>query len=226
MILSYKALNPRVIPEKIHFLSTHTTGSGCYCSHFRSDGSLLVGTSSGIMLYEDDYCQPKIKTKSRQVTSIDDYYNEGSKGYLFMVHTIDTRIVRLTTDLIDSKQHFKFPGKKGAFLATSAKAIAVGAHESIIVYNRKGLKQFTKQLAHGPSQLCFDRSGDLLVTGNNCLRKYRLADDDMDLIWTCDTLTRPYGLSTMRNGLIIVISSGENGYLYLVSEEGAMLKLF
>ena len=69
-----------------------------------------------------------------------------------------------------------------------------------------------KNFDYQPLQIRFDEHGDLLVTGNSALRKYRLSEDasGITLIWSCEKLTKAYGLCIMDNGIILVISQGDD----------------
>ena len=79
-----------------------------------------------------------------------------------------------------------------------------------------------KNFDYQPLQIRFDEHGDLLVTGNNALSKYRLSEDNsgVTLICSCEELTKAYGLCIMDIGIILVISQGDDGSVYVISEGG------
>ena len=82
--LQFEKLDPKVIPQKIDLISTHETTNVSYCTHYQTDGSLLVGAGKGIMLYKDDYSKPQ-QILSTQITSVDK--NMGKEGvYFFISH--------------------------------------------------------------------------------------------------------------------------------------------
>ena len=225
LISGFDKLNPKVIPQKIDLISTHETSKVSYCTHYQSDGSLMVGTGDGIMVYKDDYSKPQ-KTLSKHITSIDRNMSvEG--GYFFITHMKDSRTVKLTTDCVHMTDEFEFEyiGTRGTFLATFARIIAVIAPKCIKLYSLASKLICIENVDYQPLQIRFDDYGDLLVTGNNAMRKYRLSEDDsgMTMLWSCEELTKAYGLCIMENGVILVISKDGSGSVFLISEEGQML---
>ena len=170
-----------MIPHKIKIITIYETSEVSYCTLYQSDGSLLVGTGDGMMIYREDYSKPQQTLSGHAITSTDKNMGEEG-GYVFISHQKDLRTVKLTTDFICQSDCFEFEykGTRGTFLATSAKVIAVIALKCIKLYSKGSLLLCTKYFDYQPLQIRFDEHGDLLVTGNNELRKYDVSEGSRD----------------------------------------------
>ena len=129
---------------------------------------------------------------------------------------------------------FRFPAKStlAIYLSLSAKYIAAAAdrdNKIIQLYNRatksvtiKALPGHTYQYNHH-----FLPDGGLLVTGwGGELIKYRIPeaeDKQLDIVWTCEGLDFPNGVSSDERGLIYAAGS-ENKTIYIINDEGLRQK--
>ena len=136
----------------------------------------------------------------------------------------------------EHEELFRFPAKsaKASFLAVSAKYIAATDkdNKTIQLYNRatKSVKSRRLPGHTNPYNQHFLPDGSLLVTGLAGavykLIKYRIPEEEdkqLEIIWTCEGLDFPMGVSSDEKGLIYAAGS-ENKTIYIINDEGLRQK--
>ena len=129
----------------------------------------------------------------------------------------------------EHEELFRFPAKsnQASFFSVSAKYMAATDRDNntIQLYNRT-TKSVTSRALPGltkPYNLHLLPDGSLLVSGaGGKLIKYRIPEEEnkqLEIVWACEGLDFPFGVSSDENGMIYV-GGAENKTIYIINEKG------
>ena len=135
----------------------------------------------------------------------------------------------------EHEELFRFPAKStlASYLYVSAKYIAAADRDNktIQLYNR-ATKSVTMKALPGhtfPYNHHFLPDGSLLVTGlagtAYKLIKYKIPEEEdkqLEIVWTCEGLDTPIGVSSDEKGLIYVAGQ-KNKTIYIINDKGLRL---
>ena len=133
----------------------------------------------------------------------------------------------------EHEELFRFPTEStlASFLSVSAKCIAAldSDNKTIQLYNR-ATKSVTSRALSGhtnPYNLHFLPDGSLLVTVDGTkLVKYRIPEEEetlLEIVWTCEGLDSPIGVSSDEKGLIYA-AGVKNKTIYIINDKGLSQK--
>ena len=219
-------------PNKLVYKSSHDMEIQCATVHHHSTtANLLIGCANGVKRMSSDGGDV-INMTDHNRTKAAEY-----DGEIFISTRKDGIICILKYKPSESgaEEHeelFRFPAKSttASYISASAKYIAATDkdNKTIQLYNR-ATKSVTPKALPGhtdPYNHHFSPDGGLLVTGDDGtegkLIKYRIPEDEdkqLEIVWTCEGLDFPGGVTSDENGLIYV-AGAENKTIYILNDKG------
>lgn len=210
---------------KLEYISTHETGSTCYCITTTPDGHVIAGCGKGLILFDEDLDIVK-HLPALTVTCV--YFNP-QDSRIYFIHLVQgkTRGIRSVAKNLRGPvteiANYEDKQNVATYLSIIDDCVIVKMryNSTLKVYDLIR-KEFNDIQLPYPPRLCFNHpDGSLLVTGDDdVLYKYNFRrTNELDLIWSCPGLTDAYGLCVMDDGTILVNSS-RNGQMFVISANG------
>lgn len=212
------------LPTKLTFASEHDTTGSHYSASRREDRNRLVGCRRRVRLFNADSCH-------RAGYNVDAAFSMHNRTPLF--HPSDNmRLVRLHfSDISRYQQLLQFQESNNnvelSSLVVSDRYIAVKKRDNnhVILHNFH-TKDTTSIPVNGTVEgLHFLLNGDLVIakgeTDRSTLTRYRVRDNQLTTVWTCDGFSNGYAITSGSDGLIY-LSSYSEGTIYIVSPDGKL----
>ena len=209
-------------PNKLVYKSSHDMEIQCATVHHHSTtANLLIGCANGVKRMSSDGGDV-INMTDHNRTKAAEY-----DGEIFISTQKDEIIRILKYKPSESEELFRFPAKsnEASYLSVSAKYIAAADRDNktIQLYNRATKSVKSRRLPGHlhPFNLHFLADGNLLVLGaGGKLIKYRILEEEdkqLEIVWTCEGLDFPMGVSSGEIGMIYV-GGAENKTIYIINE--------
>lgn len=222
MDFSPKALNLEFVASH-DVQQVHTTVSSI-CSNTSGDGTYLAG-SGGITKYNEDMTVEatlEVPNKER-VTSAISY---GNHVYFIQRKESYRLLMKASSDLTNTSLVTTFVDKEpaAAYITFTNEAIVVTHRDEkrIHSYNLDTGDSHAIPLDFAPRVVATDNDGGLLITDTSgVLHKCKMINHStaIEVVWSYSGLHSAYGVCTMDNSLIIVLSRRQ-GIIHMVSPQG------
>ena len=218
-------------PTSLTFISEHPTGSSCYSADYREDGDLLLGSQDGVrLLRREDMQMIRYDTNVIRVTSILEHCRN-----IFVLHRDDnTVIVEMCLPGVTQKNklfELQRTGDRASFLAVSDRYVAAinPDNNQLLLYNFLSKQTTTLTLELAPWDVHFLPDGDLLVLNRSqykSLTRYRIENNQLTKVWTCEDITDGHSVCTDSGGLIYVSTLNKRKILYVLSTTGMCTRVY
>jgi len=211
------------VPCSLTFISEHETVWWCYSANHRQDGDILIGTYDGIQLLSRDGNElSEYSTREEKVSGVIE-----TPQNVFILH-LEGDICKvdmcLAGDITKRQQLFQFDRttRGVAVMAVYGRYVVVKNPDTkqLIIYDFITKQTDTIRPDVLPFGLQFLPDGHLLGVGGGKLIKYKVENGNLTTVWTCDGVTRGYGVCTDSNGLIYVCANNNVKAVYIISPKG------
>jgi len=213
------------VPSSLTFISEHETDGQCLAAHYRQNGDILIGTHNGIQLLSRDGNEmSEYSTSEKRVSGV----IETSQNVFIIQKKGDiSKVEMCLTDDITKRQEllqFDRTSNDAAIMAVSDRYVVVNHPDTkqLIIYDF--ITKKTQTLIHSglfPFGLHFLPDGHLLVAGKGKLRNYKIENQKLTTVWTCDGVTDGRSVCTDSDGLIYVSGKCLKS-LYIISPSGTI----
>ena len=218
-------------PTSLTFISEHPTDFYCYSADYREDGDLLLGCGDGLrLLRREDMQMIRYNTNARGVTSAIEHHRN-----VFVLHKDgNTVIVEMCLPGVTQKNklfELQRTDNTASFLAVSDKyVVAINPdNNQLVLYNFLTKQTTTLTLELAPWDVYFLLDGDLLVLSRSqykSLTRYRIENNQLTKVWTCEDLTDGHSVCTDSDGLIYVSTRNKRKILYVLSTTGMCTRVY
>ena len=211
-------------PTSLTFKSEHDTNGSCYSAFYKKDGDLLLGCSSGVgLLGHRDNQITKYDTEHDGLTSLVEHH----RNVFLLGRADDVYLVEMCLPGVTQREklfEFQRTSTAAAFLAVSDEyvvAVNPGAN-ALLLYDFLTKQTVTLAPTVNPTNVCFLPDGDLLVLSfsDHSIVRYRIENNQLTPVWTCEDIADSYGVCTDHNGLIYVCTLNGRQTIYILSPEG------
>ena len=200
--------------------------------HHSTTANILIGCANGVK---------RMSSAGGDVINMTDHNRTKAAEYdgEIFISTKKDEIIRILkykpSESGAAEEHeelFRFPARssKASYLSVSAKYIAAADRDNntMQLYNR-ATKSVTVRALQGNTDtynLRFLPDGSVLVTGDDGteskLIKYRIPeeeDKELEIVWACEGLVLPIGVSSDEKGLIYA-AGAKNKTIYILNDKG------
>ncbi|XP_067941719.1 uncharacterized protein [Watersipora subatra] len=218
-------------PTSLTLMSEHSTNSVCCSAAYMGNEKLLLACSVGVK-YLNKGSSEVIELPPREVTQIITSVQINSNNIYILECSRDNKSVMEITvyqclsNVSQKEKLFSFKSKEISLAAVSKDYLVATKRDEkkLVVYDL-----FTKSTrfltpTFWPFDLHFLSDGDLLAlsTNSDTLIRYRIEDDQLITIWTCEGLLDPRTVTSDGDGFIY--ASSRRKTIYIISPEGERMK--
>lgn len=207
------------LPDKIEFVQCfETSQEKCYCTAYKDNGNLLVGTRHGMFCYPSGQSNHYVKITDKQITSIAHW-----QDIIYILHSGNEtdEVVKMVSDEKGEPNYeslFGFDGLEYASFIAATDNYIVVVDSALTIYNIASSAPTRHAVSYGA--ICADPSDNIYVTDNNQIRKYQILEGGCELnrIWITD-LEGANGICIAENGLLYV-TCDDSSSVCIISPEG------
>ena len=215
-------------PTSLTFISEHPTYAGCCSADYKEDGDLLLGCHDGVrLLRREDMQMIRYNTNVRGVTSAVEHHRD-----VFILHKDGkTDAVDMCLPGVTQRNklfELQLTGNMVSFLAVSERYVVATNpdKDQLLLYDFLTKQTTTLTPGLAPWNVHFLLDGDLLVLSSSqpqTLTRFRIENNQLTKVWTCDDLNFGFHVCTDSDSLIYVSTFNKEKTLYIISPSGGIL---